>query len=465
MAKRGSKKGSKKGAGFVYQQRTGGNYYLQYIENGKRKTVSLKTNNLRKAEAKAKTLRGDVAELKTKEAYLTKVAENRRLIKVSSIKLKDGWKHYTETPDDDKPNSSEGTLRNYKRNYNEFVKWIRDHYPNITFISDAITIDIAREYWQYLKNQKLSPNTLNYKRGSLLLTFRVLQKEAGLSGNIWKELPRAKATKRGSDGLDGTQAKRRAIPFYECIEILKVFNDPSLELMHKEQMQTLFNIGVFTGLRLIDAVNLKWENIKTIAGGQLIELYPQKTLQFGKKVFIPVAQQLQAELERAKINNESEYVIPDIAARYIKNTSGINRDCLKIFRQAGYTTTIDKGNKQRVNKIASVGFHSLRSSLFSYLAGRGLTVEKLAEISGDSAATLSKYYLKLEQAELAKSVRGAMETDKRLVAAFDSVINIDAKTVQECETEPERTQLKMLADTMDIEKVRKALKIMNSGKK
>jgi len=58
-----------------------------------------------------------------------------------------------------------------------------------------------------------------------------------------------------------------------------------------------------------------------------------------------------------------------------------------------------------------------------------------------------------------------METDKRLVAAFDSVINIDAKTVQECETEPERTQLKMLADTMDIEKVRKALKIMNSGKK
>jgi integrase len=432
------------------------------MENGKRKTVSLKTKNIREAEKKAKELRGDIAELKTKEDYLTKIATNRRLMKLSSIKLENGWKHYIDTPADDKPNSSSGTLENYCRNYKEFVDWMKVQYPEVSCISDAITVDMAREYWQSLKNKALSPNTLNYKRGALLLIFRVLQQEAGLSSNVWQKIPRARVTKRGQNGLDGTQAKRRAIHFYESVNLLKVFNESSFKLMHKEQMQTLFSIGIFTGLRLIDAVNLKWQYIKDVTGGQLIELYPRKTLQFNKKVSIPVTPQLQVELERAKIDNESEFVIPAVVERYGRNPSGVNGDCLKVFRKAGYTTTVDKGQKQRVNNIAFVGFHSLRSSLFSYLAGRGLTVEKLAEISGDSVQTLSKYYLKLEQAELAKSVRGAMETDKRLSAAFDSVINVDAQEVPHPSEKTEREQLKTLADIVDIEKVRKALEVMSN---
>lgn len=457
MTKRGSKKGGKKGTGFVYQQRVGGNYYFQYTENGKRRTVSLKTQNLREAEKKAKELRADVAELKTKEAYLTKIAMNRKLMKVSAVKLKNGWKHYLEIPHDDKPNSSAGTLENYQRNYKEFLIWMGKHYPSIIYISDTINIDIAKEYWQHLKNKGLSPSTLNYKRGSLLLMFRVLQSKTGITSNVWGEVPRAKATKRGANGLDGTRAKRLAIHFYKCMELLNIFNDPEFKLMNKEQMQTLFTIGIFTGLRLIDAVNLKWENIKTITNGKLIECYPQKTLQFGKKVFIPIVPQLQTELDRAKVDNESDFIIPSVVERYNKNRSGVNKDSLKIFRQAGYTITVDKGDKQRVNNIASVGFHSLRSSFFSYLAGSGITVDKLAEMSGDSVATLSKYYLKSERAELAKNIRGVMEGDKRLASAFDEVISIEASI---CNTEPEREQLKALVDTADIEKVRKALQIM-----
>lgn len=462
MAKRGSKKGSKKGSGFIYQQRTGGNYYFQYIENGSRKTVSLKTKNLRTAENKAKELRGEVAELKTKEDYLTKIAANRRLMKASTIKLKDGWEHYLKVPGDDKPNSSSGTLENHKRHYAEFVNWMSINYPTITELSDAITIDIIREYWQYLKTKGFSPSTLNYKRTSLQLIFRVLHEQAGLSGNIWQNLPRVKITQRGYNGLDGTQAKRRAIPFYGCVNLINVFNDPQFKLMHKNQMQTLFTIGIFTGLRLTDAVHLKWQDIKDVTGGQVIELLPRKTILHGKRVSIPVVAQLQLELEKSKIDNDSAFVIPAVVERYSRNPSGVNCDCLKVFRCAGYKTTIDKGEKQRINNIASIGFHSLRSSLFSYLAGRGLTVEKLAEISGDSVQTLSKYYLKLEQAELAKSVRGAMEADKRLSAAFDSAINVDAQLVQKSNEELEREQLKALADTVAIEKVRKALDIINS---
>ncbi len=159
MAKRGSKKGSPKGNGFVYQQRAGGNYYFQYMENGSRKTVSLKTKNLRTAEIKARELRGEVAELKTKEDYLTKIAANRRLMKASAIKLKDGWEHYLKAPGDDKPNSSSGTLENHKRHYIEFVDWLSTNYPTITELSDVITLPAGCGMFSpYISN--LSPERL-----------------------------------------------------------------------------------------------------------------------------------------------------------------------------------------------------------------------------------------------------------------------------------------------------------------
>jgi integrase len=419
-----AKKGSKQGIGHVYQRRTGGNYYFQYQEDGQRRTVALKTRNQKTAIKKATALREEMSELKTKEAYLSKVAEGRRLIKASAVKLKVGWQCYLEAPDDDKPNSSAGTLGNHGRHYKEFVDWMKVHYPNLSSLSDAITVEIAKEYWQYLKNKGFSPSTLNYKRTSLQLIFRVLKIKAGLTANVWQEIPRAQATKRGMNGLDATQAKRRAIPFYDCVELLKIFDDLSFTPMHKLQMSTLFTIGIYTGLRLIDAVHLKWLDIKDVTGGRVIELFPQKTMLYGKRVVIPVTPQLQVALEQAKIDNVSDFIVPDVVERYERNPTGVKRDCLKVFRQAGYTTTVAKGDKQRVKNIASVGFHSLRSSIFSYLAGRGLTVEKLAEISGDSIRTLSRYYLKSEQAALAQSVRDAMNNDRRLSDIFEDTIDV-----------------------------------------
>ncbi len=397
----------------------------------------------------------EATKVQSKQVVMEHAALARNIITAGKLLMVDGWKYYLKAPGDDKPNSSPGTMENYKRNYREFADWMTEHYPDVTHLSDSITPDMAREYWEHLKEQGLSPNTLNYKRGSLMLIFRVLKKRAGLSGNVWEEIPRARVSKRGANGLDGTQASRKALPFYESVELLKVFDDPNLQLMHKEQMRTLFAIGIMTGLRLIDAVNLKWEYLKAAGNGKIIELYPRKTIQFGKQVHIPVDRRLQVELERAA--NETPFVIPDVVERYDKNPSGIRKDCLKVFRHAGYETTVDKGNRQRVQNITVVGFHSFRTSLFSYLAGQGLTIEKLSEISGDSAATLSKYYLKSEQTELAENVCELLESDKKLAQAFDDSIEVKA-----VEVDPERRELHQLTDTADIEHVRKALTLLKA---
>lgn len=455
--KKGAKRGGTKGTGFIFQKKEGvGNYYFQYSERGKRKTISLKTRNRREAEKKADALRKEIASLKTKQDYLDKVAETRGLIKASDVKLADGWKHYLAVPDEDRPNSSPGTMENYQRHYAEFVHWMESHHPDIECLSDAITTDIAREYCQHMKNQGLSPNTFNYKRGSLMLIWRVLSDKAGLTSNIWREIPRAKATKRTANGLDGTQARRKALPFYESVELLKVFDDPEFHTEDREELRLLFFVGVFTGLRLVDAVKLRWDQISELGNGAAIELYPQKTLQFGKRVTIPLDDRLRSEIERMRDVSEGEHVMPSLVERYDHNRGvGLKKDITRVFQHAGHETTIAKGTYQRQRNIANVGFHSLRASLFSYLAGRGLTVEKLAAISGDSAATLSKYYLKSEQTELAESVRGVLGQDERLAEATSEVIDVTPTT------EPERNQLKRLADELPIETVKTILKGLN----
>jgi hypothetical protein len=75
---------------------------------------------------------------KTKEQIALHVAEARKLGKRNKLKLENAWKLYLENPA--RPDSSEGTLGNYKRMWNKFADWIKTHY------SSAIGLQEITEY-------------------------------------------------------------------------------------------------------------------------------------------------------------------------------------------------------------------------------------------------------------------------------------------------------------------------------
>jgi integrase len=430
-----------KSGGYIFKR--GATYYLQYNINKKRHVKSLRTKDERKAKAKAKKLLDPVIHSNDKTQVIENVAKARRIIQPATLKLEKVWQAYLKTSTDDRPDSSAGTLGNYERNWIQFVNWLNINHSGINYLCDQITEDIAKEYRDYLKNLELADSTFNYKIGSLKLIFRVLSQKAGLNGNVWNAVNRIKHIK---------QETKKPFTFQQSEELLNTFDKDKFQPMHKEQLKVLFAIGIYSGQRLIDCVNLKWRNIIKFNTGLAIQCKPQKTIKFNKSITAPIVKPLQTALVEAREwEDESGYILPDIAKRYDYNPTGVRKDVIKVFSKAKHVTSKTKdGSKKDSRKYSAYGFHSLRHALFSHLCQKGLTIERLKAWSGDSEKTLLKYYLHAE-------------TDKMIEDAQDAlnIIDIEPSEPQQItDSEPERQQLIKLVQTLPIEQIRETLKNM-----
>jgi len=443
-----------KGTGRIFTR--GKTYYLEYTVNGKKTTTSLRVTTLKDAEKKAKEFLDPVLHSEDKVRVIENIARARKVIRPSTLDLEKVWQTYLKVPEEDRPKSSPGTLGNYKRNWKEFKTWLNKKHPAIQYLSDQIDETIAKQYRDELKALNLADTTFNYKIGSLKLIFRILKDKANLNGNVWNCINRISHPK---------QETKQNFTFPQALELLKVFEIgykykdknkriQSFNPMHKEQLETLFFIGIYSGLRLIDCVKLRWSHIIKFETGLAIRCKPQKTIKFDKSITAPIVRPLQDALTTAKEwKDDTDYICPDIAARYNYNPTGVRKDVVKVFKVAGYTTSrIKDGAAEESRKYSAYGFHSLRHSLFSFLCANGVTMDKLKAWSGDSEKTLLKYYL---HAETEKMISDAQET-----LTFTEVLPATEKTTDQITNlEPERLQMIDLAKSLPLKKVKEINKI------
>ena len=429
-----------KSGGHIFKRGT--TYYLQYDINKKRHVKSLRTKDERTARKKAKELLDPVIHSNDKTKVIENVAKARQIIKPSSLKLQGVWKAYTKTSTDDRPNSSIGTLGNYERSWKQFTKWLKVHYPTIEYLSDQINEQIVKEYRDHLKTLNLADSTFNYKVGALKLIFRILKGKACLSSNVWDSVSRIKNPK---------QETKKQFTFQQAEKLLNAFDDNEFQTMHKKQLKILFALGIYSGQRFFDCVNLKWSNIVKFDTGLAIQCKPQKTIKFNKSITAPIVNPLQIALAEAREwEDESGYVLPDIAKRYAYNPTGVCKDSTKVFQKAGYVTSkIKDGSDKDSRKYSAYGFHSLRHALFSYLCQKGVTIERLKTWSGDSEKTLLKYYL---HADHEKMISDAQETI--------NFIDIEATEEEKPQIadDPQREKLIELVQALPNDKLNEAIK-------
>jgi len=404
MANKKSKTVSK-GKGHLFTRGRGKikNYYVQYFLNGKEYRKALRDDNgnpitskpiAQKAADKllAPYIAKDEVQRREQAAHALKTArEKAKDIErnLNILEMDDVWQAYLDAPQDDKPNSGPGTMSNYKRHWSQFVDWLKKYHPAIKYFNDDISESIAKEYATYLRNQGIADSTFNYKHTTVKLVTRVMMKYYHLQKNVWESVKRVNNPKQNT---------KDHFSFDQGVEVLKIF-DEDFYMMHKEQIKIIFNIGVYSGLRLSDCVLLKWENIIGLSDGLAIKCVPQKTKRLNKEITAPVVKPLKEALTIAKDWKDiSGYICPDVAERFLRNPSGVKKDVIKVFEHAGYT--VSKSNSSNNRKVSAVGFHSLRHALFSHLASNGVTIEKLASWSGDSQKTLLQYYLHADSNKL-----------------------------------------------------------------
>ena len=165
-----------------------------------------------------------------------------------SIKLSQVWQLYLKTPT--RPDSGPETLKRYGQYFSRFKQWLTVNYPAMQELGN-VTEEIAIQYADFIWEQGVSGKTFNTHMQAIKLIIKTLQKKAGLDENPFYSIGRKVENK----------VSRKEFSEVQVLEILNSFKDPKLILENKAEMEVLFNFGAWTGLRLIDCVLMKWENV------------------------------------------------------------------------------------------------------------------------------------------------------------------------------------------------------------
>jgi integrase len=148
--------------------------------------------------------------------------------------------------------------------------------------------------------------------------------------------------------------------------------------------------GYYTGLRLGDVTQLKWENVDLGTG-----LLRVKTIKTGAVVTIPIHVQFAAWLRKQTRGIGKAPLFPSLIGKSSGGErSGLSTAFNKIMERAGIKGRIlrrrKKGSAGRTT--TSLGFHALRHSFNSALANQGVSQEIRQRLTGHSDQATNKRY-------------------------------------------------------------------------
>jgi integrase len=397
------KKGTKKGEGSILFRKSQNSYYFRKQINGKIKEVKLKTADYETALKRADKHKNEFAAVyhaKTEAEIALQIAQAQQKKEATIAEDKEIGIHLLEVFDEfvtnprRTTNPSKGTLQNYKRNYNRFLIWLHANYPAIEFLAE-VNENIAVAYSKYLHTLHLAKSTYNYHIGGLKMIY---EWAAPQSNNPWLSISLKK--------IKVVDKKRHKLfSKSEVNSILSVFDDDSFYLLNKDEMECVIKIGIYTGMRLADCINLKWNMINN----GFIVFYPIKTIAHNVKAIVPINNKLKKMFNIVKQYDKSEYVLSTMQERYSRNPDGIKEDIYRLLRKAGVKKELKSNSRGELletyresEEIA--GFHSFRHTFITECVNNGIDIVKLSEMVGDKIKTLQDYYIHLKKASLMKEI-------------------------------------------------------------
>ena len=388
MENQKSKKYRLKGTGSIFKR--GRTYYLQYMVYGKLKKVSLKCTNKKEAERKANEILVPIQSADTKEKIAVHIGEAKNIIKNKKLPTRDIWNLYLKNSG--RPDSGEATLKRYGQYFKRLQVWLKVNYPSITDITQ-ITEDIVLEYADYVWSKGISGKTFNAHFQAIKLITGIIFKQYKISNNPFDTIIKKREEKQS----------RKEFTEAQVIEILNSFDDSKLYLMHKDEMRVMFNLGAWTGLRLIDCALMEWKSIDLERN--FIHCIPQKTKKIQRTVTIPIHPSLRQELYRALEWQKDEFILPQIAERYKRNPHGVQGDTSKVLKYIGLETTQEAKGVRRLRNVNIYGFHSFRHSFVSFCAKAGVPLPVVQAIVGHGNPAITRHYIHIGEESVKQAIK------------------------------------------------------------
>jgi integrase len=150
--------------------------------------------------------------------------------------------------------------------------------------------------------------------------------------------------------------------------------------------------GFYTGLRLKDVTDLKWESID--AGLTKIELVPCKTRRKKKnrRVVLPIHPVFAVWLKKQTRGIGKAPVFPSLAGKAGGGKSGLSMAFKRIMERAGIQGRLLRERNGEGRSQSSLSFHSLRHSFNSALANAGVDQEIRQKLTGHASVVMNEVY-------------------------------------------------------------------------
>lgn len=363
-------------------------YHYRFMVNGKNHNGVCKGCTT-EADAKKfeKDIKAEALQL-SKQKTVTALVENYRDILTGGtpILLDDAYELSLNKTRKRQPSES---LKTAKRIYwLDFVSYMHDKYPDIiklasvqTTHADAyinhlrtkgrfnteITFKSKKKTCTYQSKKKLSPRTCNVYQHTLAEVFNKLRTDSGLINNPFDDIEKQ----------DNEYESREAFTEKELALIRDNAND---------FVRAIFSVGIATALREGDICTLKWSEIDFKN-----KLITRKMKKVRRYVEIPIMPpMLDFLLVQKEKTGDSEYVLPEHAAIYKSNPSGISARVKKFLEGLGITTTKKVEGRDRAVSIKDV--HSLRHSFCYYAGIYGVPLMIVQSIVGHMTPEMTKHY-------------------------------------------------------------------------
>ena len=151
-------------------------------------------------------------------------------------------------------------------------------------------------------------------------------------------------------------------------------------------------LGIYGGMRLRDATNLRWSAVD-LKGG-VIRFQPLKTARRKKEVILPVHPSLEAYLKTLPLPlHPSNFLFPDLAGKSTGGKSGLSFEFNAILVKAKIErdrVRIEADGKRVVEGRRT--FHSLRHTFASLLAKGGVSEGLRMELAGHKTPDMARHY-------------------------------------------------------------------------
>ncbi len=373
--------------GHIYKDKKSGIYQLEFTVNGKRKRESLKTKNRKEAEKRRSEILEPIYNLKTADDVIYHIGRAKQIYQPKFLPILSVWDMFEEKMPTGV--TSEDAKNRNKKKWNKFVNWINFAYPEVQNISE-ITKEMASEFSKYLLNTGISHKVYNETLNLLNRVINALKEEGGVTSNFFDKsyLPR----------LQRDDISRKEFSEQETLKLLESI--PEIDIPHVNEFEILFHIGTWAGVRLKDACLLKWESIDFSTN--IIYLVPFKTKKHKTHVQIPIHPFLIEKLNKAYQWKVNEYVLPEIAEKYLKNNSNIGKYITKILKINGFENTEKQG---RLSAPCLWGFHSLRYTFVSTCAKANIPLTLVQEIVGHRNPAMTKHYTRFDNSFRQEAIR------------------------------------------------------------